>query len=182
MRVLKKYANRRLYDTENSCYITLDDVHALVLKFESVQVIEASSGDDITDQILLQIIANLENNKSHKQLFTHNTLNQLIRVYSYDNSPALSHFLEQSLACFLNPVNKSIPPMDMWMNVGRQQLDAWQKMFGFPSDQQPPQSSQSPEHPPQSPEQPPQSPEQPPQSPEQPPQSPEQPPQSPEQP
>ena len=130
MRVLKKYANRRLYDTENSCYITLDDVHDLVLNFQSIKVVEAASGNDITDQVLLHIIANLENNKSNKQLFTQNLLEQLIRVYSYDNSASLSGFLEQSLAYFLDPVNKGVSPMDMWLNLGQTQFDTWQKMFG----------------------------------------------------
>ena len=135
MRVLKKYANRRLYDTENSCYITLDDVHDLVLKFHSIKVVEASSGKDITDQVLLNIIANIENNKSHKQLFTQNLLEQLIRVYSYDNSASLSNFLEQSLSFFLDPANKGVAPMDMWLNLSQKQFDTWQKMFGVESNQ-----------------------------------------------
>ena len=55
-RLIKKYPNRRLYDTASSCYITLADVRDLVLGQEEFQVVDAKSGDDLTRSILLQII------------------------------------------------------------------------------------------------------------------------------
>ncbi len=56
VRLIKKYPNRRLYDTKTSAYITLGDVKELVLKFEVFKVVDAKSGDDLTRSILLQII------------------------------------------------------------------------------------------------------------------------------
>src|SRR4026208_1721379 len=79
LRLIKKYPNRRLYDTKTSSYITLADVKQMVLKQEEFQVVDAKSGDDLTRQILLQII--LEEESGGAPMFSSNLLSQLIRSY-----------------------------------------------------------------------------------------------------
>ena len=79
LRLIKKYPNRRLYDTRTSSYITLADVKALVLKHEQFQVVDAKTGEDLTRSILLQII--LEEEAGGMPMFTSDLLSQLIRFY-----------------------------------------------------------------------------------------------------
>src|SRR5678816_4629427 len=79
LRLIKKYPNRRLYDTKTSSYITLADVKQMVLKQEEFQVVDAKSGEDLTRQILLQII--LEEESGGVPMFSSNLLSQLIRSY-----------------------------------------------------------------------------------------------------
>ena len=79
LRLIKKYPNRRLYDTKTSSYITLADVKELVLKQETFQVVDAKSGDDLTRPILLQII--LEEEAGGVPMFSSEVLSQLIRFY-----------------------------------------------------------------------------------------------------
>ena len=79
LRLIKKYPNRRLYDTKTSSYITLADVKQMVLKQEEFQVVDAKSGDDLTRQILLQII--LEEESGGAPMFSSDLLSQMIRSY-----------------------------------------------------------------------------------------------------
>ncbi|MDO4770176.1 MAG: polyhydroxyalkanoate synthesis repressor PhaR [Brachymonas sp.] len=81
MRVLKKYPNRRLYDTASSSYITLAEVKALVMRAEPFVVRDAKTGEDLTRSILLQII--LEEEAGGSPLFTEAVLCQLIRFYGH---------------------------------------------------------------------------------------------------
>ena len=77
IRLIKKYPNRRLYDTQTSAYITLADVKELVLKNEKFQVLDAKSAEDLTRAILLQII--LEEESSGTPMFSCDVLTQFIR-------------------------------------------------------------------------------------------------------
>ena len=79
IRLIKKYPNRRLYDTQTSAYITLADVKELVLKNEKFQVLDAKSAEDLTRAILLQII--LEEESSGTPMFSCDVLTQFIRSY-----------------------------------------------------------------------------------------------------
>src|SRR6202142_4031536 len=79
LRLIKKYPNRRLYDTKTSSYITLTDVKELVVKLEQFQVIDAKSGEDLTRGILLQII--LEEEAGGAPMFSSDVLTQFIRFY-----------------------------------------------------------------------------------------------------
>src|SRR3990172_4581331 len=79
VRLIKKYPNRRLYDTKTSSYITLVDVKELVVKNEEFQVIDAKSGDDLTRSILLQII--LDEEGGGAPMFSSDVLTQFIRFY-----------------------------------------------------------------------------------------------------
>jgi len=78
-RLIKKYPNRRLYDTQTSTYITLADVKQLVIDQEEFQVIDAKSSEDLTRPILLQII--LEEEQAGMPMFTSPVLSQIIRFY-----------------------------------------------------------------------------------------------------
>ena len=79
VRLIKKYPNRRLYDTQTSTYITLADVKQLVLDHENFQVLDAKSGEDLTRPILLQII--LDEEAGGVPMFTSQMLSQVIRFY-----------------------------------------------------------------------------------------------------
>jgi len=78
-RLIKKYPNRRLYDTRTSTYITLADIKQLVLAHEPFQVVDAKSGDDLTRAILLQVI--LEEEAGGAPMFSSELLSQMIRFY-----------------------------------------------------------------------------------------------------
>lgn len=97
-RIIKKYPNRRLYDTEVSRYITLADLQQLVLDGVNFEVRDANSGKEITRNILLQIIADQES--GGKPLFTTDVLMRFIRFYGESMQDAFSGYLERSLSLF----------------------------------------------------------------------------------
>jgi polyhydroxyalkanoate synthesis repressor PhaR len=94
-RVLKKYPNRRLYDTRSSSYITLADVKDMVLKLEDFEVRDAKTGEDLTRSILLQII--LEEESGGVPMFTAQMLKQMIRFYGHSMQGMMGEYLEKNL-------------------------------------------------------------------------------------
>ncbi len=98
-RVLKKYPNRRLYDTQSSSYITLADVKRMVLSGESFEVRDAKTGDDLTRSILLQII--LEEESGGVPIFSTQMLAQLIRFYGQAMQGMMGAYLEKNLQTFV---------------------------------------------------------------------------------
>ena len=97
-RLIKKYPNRRLYDTKTSSYITLVDVKQMVLKQEDFQVVDAKSGEDLTRQILLQII--LEEESGGVPMFSSELLSQLIRFYGNAMQGLMGTYLEKNIRAF----------------------------------------------------------------------------------
>ena len=97
-RILKKYPNRRLYDTHLSSYITLADVKAMVLTGEHFEVRDAKTGDDLTRSILLQII--LEEETGGVPIFSAPMLSQLIRFYGHSMQGMMGSYLEKNLQTF----------------------------------------------------------------------------------
>jgi len=97
-RILKKYPNRRLYDTQLSTYITLTDVKAMVLTGEHFEVRDAKSGDDLTRSILLQII--LEEETGGVPIFSAQMLAQIIRFYGHAMQGMMGSYLEKNLQTF----------------------------------------------------------------------------------
>ena len=97
MRLLKKYPNRRIYDTEESRFITLSDVREMVLRHEDFQVIDSKSGADLTRTTLLQIIADLES-EGHASVLTNKILEDLIRFYGDAMGGVLGTLIERSIA------------------------------------------------------------------------------------
>jgi len=97
-RLIKKYPNRRLYDTKTSSYITLADVKQMVLKQEDFHVVDAKSGDDLTRPILLQII--LEEESGTVPMFSSDLLSQMIRSYGGAMQGFMGSYLEKNLEAF----------------------------------------------------------------------------------
>jgi len=98
MRVIKKYPNRRLYDTETSSYITLAEVRELVLQAEPFVVRDAKSGDDLTRSILLQII--LEEETGGVPFFSERMLADIIRFYGHSMQGYMGNYLEKNMQVF----------------------------------------------------------------------------------
>jgi len=98
VRLIKKYPNRRLYDTKTSSYITLADVKQMVLKQEEFQVLDAKSSDDLTRQILLQII--LDEESGGMPMFSSDLLSQMIRSYGSAMQGFMGSYLEKNLEGF----------------------------------------------------------------------------------
>ncbi|HZV55757.1 MAG TPA: polyhydroxyalkanoate synthesis repressor PhaR [Rhodocyclaceae bacterium] len=98
LRLIKKYPNRRLYDTRTSTYITLVDVKELVLKHEEFQVVDAKSGEDLTRSILLQII--LEEEAAGVPMFSSDVLAQMIRFYGNAMQGMMGKYLENNVKAF----------------------------------------------------------------------------------
>ncbi len=99
-RTLKKYPNRRLYDTRTSSYITLADVKKMVLGGEEFEVRDAKTGDDLTRSILLQII--LEEESGGIPMFSTAMLAQLIRFYGHSMQGLMGTYLEKNLQTFVD--------------------------------------------------------------------------------
>ena len=97
-RILKKYPNRRLYDTQLSSYITLADVKAMVLSCERFEVRDAKTGEDLTRSILLQII--LEEESGGVPIFSAAMLSQIIRFYGHAMQGMMGSYLEKNLQTF----------------------------------------------------------------------------------
>src|SRR3972149_10811333 len=114
VRLIKKYPNRRLYDTKTSSYITLADVKQMVLKREEFQVLDAKSNEDLTRQILLQII--LDEESGGMPMFSSDLLSQMIRSYRSAMQGFMGTYLEKNLEGFQQ------------MQKGRQ--DQSQKIYG----------------------------------------------------
>jgi len=99
IRVLKKYPNRRLYDTHTSSYITLADVKQMVLAGTEFEVRDAKTGDDLTRSILLQII--LEEETAGAPMFSTPMLSQIIRFYGNAMQGFMGSYLEQNIHTFI---------------------------------------------------------------------------------
>ena len=97
-RIIKKYPNRRLYDTETSTYITLAEVKELVLQYREFQVQDAKTGEDLTRSILLQII--LEEESGGVPMFSTDMLANIIRYYGHAMQGLMGSYLERSILAF----------------------------------------------------------------------------------
>ena len=97
-RLIKKYPNRRLYDTQDSVYITLQDVREMVRCNESFMVVDARSGDDLTRSVLLQIV--MEEEEGGMPLLSSEMLAAMIRSYGRTVQGMMEHCLEKSLQTF----------------------------------------------------------------------------------
>ena len=136
MRIIKKYPNRRLYDTEISRYITLDDVRKLVVSGIDIRVTDVKTEEDLTRNVLLQVIAEQEH--EGKPIFNAPMLTQLIRFYGNAYQSAFSDYLQKSLEMFTaqqqnlqknfekavtgNPIATTMSEMT------EQNLEAWRQM------------------------------------------------------
>jgi polyhydroxyalkanoate synthesis repressor PhaR len=101
MHKLKKYPNRRLYDTTSSHYVTTDDVRKLIVEGESIEVSDSKDGSDITRSVLLQILADQEAD-GHEPVLTNRAIEQIIRFYGDRLGGVASRYIEQSILTFLD--------------------------------------------------------------------------------
>ncbi|MEL0042156.1 MAG: polyhydroxyalkanoate synthesis repressor PhaR [Candidatus Puniceispirillum sp.] len=105
MIVIRKYANRRLYDTSASRYVTIEDLATMVKADIDFRVVDVASGQDLTRFTLIQIILDIES-EGH-QMLPIGVLRQLIRFYGDRMEPILSRYLERTMNAFLNHQNRA---------------------------------------------------------------------------
>lgn len=136
MRIIKKYPNRRLYDTERSAYITLNEVHQIVRSGEDFKVVDANSGDDITRAVLVQIITEQEGGE--RPLFSTDMLTKFIRFYDDASQGMFGSFLEQNLNAFVEQQKRLSEQMGglmadnplpkMMQDMAERNMAMWQDM------------------------------------------------------
>ena len=103
-RLIKKYPNRRLYDTQTSTYVTLSDIKNLVMGNEVFKVVDAKTEEDLTRNILLQII--LEEEAGGAPVFSYQMLSQIIRFYGNSMQGLMGNYLEKTMQSFVDIHNK----------------------------------------------------------------------------
>lgn len=134
-RIIKKYPNRRLYDTEVSKYITLEDVRKLVLDGVEFCVKDVKTDEDLTRSILLQIISEQEHDGD--PMFSTNTLTQLIRFYGNAYQAAVADYLQKSLEMFTGQqqqfqqrLKESVTanPLSTMTELTKRNLEMWRQV------------------------------------------------------
>jgi polyhydroxyalkanoate synthesis repressor PhaR len=134
-RVIKKYANRRLYDASQSRHITLDDIRTMVVAGERIRIVEDKTNEDITRLILLQVIADQE--QFGRPILSTTLLESLIRFYGNSLQGFLSTYLEKSVETFMHQQETvqtqlarmmSTAPMAAMSELTRQNLEMWSRM------------------------------------------------------
>jgi polyhydroxyalkanoate synthesis repressor PhaR len=133
VRVLKKYPNRRLYDTQSSSYITLADVKQMVLDGAPFEVRDAKSGEDLTRSILLQII--LEEESAGVPMFSTETLSQMIRFYGHAMQGAMGAWFEQNMKAFADMQGRVLGGAAPPVNLMGSYLEQSQKLFAQMQEQ-----------------------------------------------
>jgi len=132
-RIIKKYPNRRLYDTSTSTYITLSEVRQLVIDGADVRVRDAKSGEDLTRSILLQII--LEEEAGGSPMFSEAALANIIRFYGHAMQGFMGAYIEKNVQMFtevqsrLAEQAKTITP-EMWSQFMNLQSPMMQNLMG----------------------------------------------------
>ncbi|MBL1141316.1 MAG: polyhydroxyalkanoate synthesis repressor PhaR [Proteobacteria bacterium] len=134
-RIIKKYPNRRLYDTEESKYITLEDIKQLVTDNKEFIVKDVKSEEDLTRSILLQII--IEQEDDGEPLFTTQALAHIIRFYGDSVQSVAGDYLQKSINLFVNQQKQlqdqlqsavNTNPISAMAELTEQNLDMWKKM------------------------------------------------------
>lgn len=135
VRLIKKYANRRLYDASQSRHITLEDIRGLIVSGERIKVVEDKTGEDITRVILLQVIADQE--QFGRPILSTPLLESLIRFYGNTLQSFLSAYLEKSVETFMHQQEvvqvqltklMSATPLQNVADLTRQNLELWARM------------------------------------------------------
>ncbi|MET1219753.1 MAG: polyhydroxyalkanoate synthesis repressor PhaR [Glaciecola sp.] len=134
MITIKKYPNRRLYDTSKSAYINLEDIKDLINERVEFEIIDSKTKEVITKSVLLQIISESETNQA-QSLLTDKLLRQLIRFYDSDMQPVLRQYLEQSLVSFMEQQDQmqgmmktmvDNSPLGLFTKMMESNMQAWQ--------------------------------------------------------
>ncbi|MFD1508353.1 polyhydroxyalkanoate synthesis repressor PhaR [Lacimonas salitolerans] len=129
--LIKRYASRRLYNTETSDYVTLEDIAGFIREGREVQIVDLKSGDDLTRQYLLQIIA--EHESRGETMLPVNVLTDLVRSYTTQAGSIVPHFLQASFEMLHDSQSKMMEKMvrvnPMAQMPGFEALQAQQQAF-----------------------------------------------------
>jgi polyhydroxyalkanoate synthesis repressor PhaR len=134
-RTIKKYANRRLYDTEDSRYITLKEIKNIIALGTDVNIIDDTSGEDITRALLLQIVS--EQELGGTPLLNETVLNQLIRFYGHPMQNMMSDFIATSIKTFMQQQESmqenmqqfmDASPFGQWQDIANKNMQAMSDM------------------------------------------------------
>jgi polyhydroxyalkanoate synthesis repressor PhaR len=134
-RLIKKYANRRLYDASQSRHVTLDDIREFIIQGEKITVVEDKTGEDITRLILLQVIA--EQEQFGKPILSTPLLESIIRFYGNGMQEFMSRYLEKSVETFTRQqetlqaqISKLMAnaPLATMSELAKQNLDYWSRL------------------------------------------------------
>jgi polyhydroxyalkanoate synthesis repressor PhaR len=136
MREFKKYPNRRLYDIQESRYVTVEDLRKIILKGEPISVVDSKSDKDLTRNVLLQIISEQEG-EGHEPILTNRVLEQLIRFYGHTMQGVVSRYIEQSIMTFLEHQEKyrlrvqefsGTEPLGLMRKALEQNMEFWNNL------------------------------------------------------
>jgi len=137
--VIKKYPNRRLYDTSKSQYVNLETIKELVMQHDDFIVIDSKTENDLTKSILLQIISEQEAS-DQQAILTQTVLKQLIRFYGTDMQVFMRQYLEQSVSAFLERQDafqgvmqefmETTSPMNVFNQMMEKNMNIWQNFAG----------------------------------------------------
>ena len=134
-RIIKKYPNRRLYDTEISSYITIEDVRQLIVDGEEFEVRDAKSGEDLTRQVLLQIIA--EHEQDGQPMLSTQLLSHIIRFYGDSLQGFMGSYLDRSMQAFMDQQQQfrqqvggmlGQTPWTMMNQLTERNLEVWKQL------------------------------------------------------
>ena len=135
LRIIKKYPNRRLYDTEISSYITIEDVRQLIVDGENFEVRDAKSGDDLTRTVLLQIIS--EQEQDGEPILSTQLLSHIIRFYGDSMQGFMGNYLERSMQLFMEQQQQfrqqmggmlGQTPWTMMNQLTERNMEMWKEM------------------------------------------------------
>jgi polyhydroxyalkanoate synthesis repressor PhaR len=136
-RLIKKYANRRLYDASISRHVTLSDIRQLIVQGEKIRVVEDKTNEDITRLILLQVIS--EQEQFGKPILSTPLLESIIRFYGGPMQEYVTRYLETSVEAFMRQqetlqkqisqvLSSAPPPMNAMADLARQNMELWSRM------------------------------------------------------
>lgn len=133
-RLIRKYANRRLYDTVDSRHVTLEDLRQLIVSGQRLKIVDDKSGEDLTRAVLLQIIA--EQEQFGAPVLNVDLLEMIIRFYGRPMQAMLSRYLEQSFTALVrqqeiiqSEMAKALQaPFAPFADLARKNLELWQQM------------------------------------------------------
>ncbi|MEM6986545.1 MAG: polyhydroxyalkanoate synthesis repressor PhaR [Pseudomonadota bacterium] len=131
-RLIKKYANRRLYDTVESKHLKLSDIKELIVSGENVKVVDDTTGEDITRALLLQII--VEQEQAGEPMLSVALLSQLIRFYGNPMQAMMTDYLQNSVDTFVDQQRSIQDQMQRMLtstplDLMQKNMDMWQSMF-----------------------------------------------------
>lgn len=128
-RLIKKYKNRRLYDTETSQYITLEQLQRYVVDGVSFKIVDSESGKDLTNSVLLQIIVEMEAGPT--QFLSSEILRQIISLANHPMHSSFKTMMEQMFQAIETPLhnNPYQQASETWNQQMQQMMQHWQKLF-----------------------------------------------------